>query len=150
MSNGQRCRIVRLQHHNLYITAAAFPPATNISYALTRIEQSVTLTFSWTISVLGCHDVIFNIQASNCGSCPTATRYTNVTCTDIPTDGSMCTFAVQTVVCGNTTGNTRITLPLLDDRGSSNTPGVSNFKHVHCTHACECYKCLHIIFFILH
>ena len=82
--------------------------------------------------------MIFNIQASNCGSCPTATRYTNVTCTDIPTDGSMCTFAVETVVCGNTTGNTRITLPLLDDRGSSNTPGVSNFQHVATYYTCMC------------
>ena len=52
--------------------------------------------------------------------------YTNVTCMDIPTDGSMCTFAVETVVCGNATGDTRITLPLLYDRDSSNTTGVSN------------------------
>ena len=99
---------------------AALLPATNISYALTRIEQSVTLTFSWTVPVLGCHDVIFNIQASNCGSCPTTTKYTSATCTDVPTDGSMCTFAVQTVVCGNITGNTNVKLPLLDDR----TPGL--------------------------
>lgn len=103
----------------IFLTAA-LPPATNISYALARTEQSVILTFSWIVSVLGCHDVIFNIQASNCGICPPATKYTNATCTDVPTDGSMCTFAVQTVVCGNITGNTNVKLPLLDDR----TPGL--------------------------
>ena len=42
---------------------------------------------------------MYNILASNCGSCPTTTNHTNVTCTDIPTNGSTCTLAVQTVVC---------------------------------------------------
>ena len=51
-----------------------------------------------------CPAVSYNIQASNCGSCPATTNYTNVTCTDIPTDGSKCTFAIRTVVCGNIIG----------------------------------------------
>ena len=114
----------------MILLVAALPPATTISYALIRIEQSVTLTFLWNILVLGCHSVIYNVKSSNCGSCPATTQYTNVTCTDVPTDGSTCTFAVQTVVCGNTTGNTRIVLPLLDDRGTSNAVSMSKYYHV--------------------
>ena len=46
------------------------------------------------------HDVIsFDILASNCGSCPTTTNHTNATCTDIPTDGSICTFSVRSNIC---------------------------------------------------
>ncbi|MCG8621319.1 MAG: hypothetical protein MJE68_04850, partial [Proteobacteria bacterium] len=41
---------------------------------------------------------------SNCGSCPTTTNHTNVTCTDRPTDGSVCAFAIQPVVCSKITG----------------------------------------------
>ena len=49
---------------------------------------------------LGVH---YNILSSKCGSCPTTTTNTTVTCTDVPTDGSVCTFAVETAVCGNIT-----------------------------------------------
>ena len=42
---------------------------------------------------------LYDILASNCGSCPNTTNYTNVTCTDIPTNDTTCTFAIQTVVC---------------------------------------------------
>ena len=52
-----------------------------------------------------CLTLHYNILATNCGSCPTTTTNTTVTCTDVPTDGSMCTFAVQTVVCGDIVGN---------------------------------------------
>ena len=47
----------------------------------------------------------YNILALNCGSCPTTTNHTTLTCTDVPTDGSACVFSVQTVVCGNLAGN---------------------------------------------
>ena len=58
----------------------------------------------WNTTSPDCPSIHYNILASKCGSCPTTTNYTSVTCTDIPTDGSICTFAVQTVVCGNITG----------------------------------------------
>ena len=59
------------------------------------------LTFSWSTV---CPAIRYNILASNCGSCPTTTNYTNVTCTDIPTNNSVCIFTIQTVVCGNISG----------------------------------------------
>ena len=52
-----------------------------------------------------CSSLHYNILSSNCGSCPTTTTNTTVTCTDVLTDGGVCTFAVQTVVCGNILGN---------------------------------------------
>ena len=59
------------------------------------------LTFSWSTV---CPDIRYNILASNCGSCPTTTNHTNVTCTNVPTNNSACTFTIQTVVCGNISG----------------------------------------------
>ena len=66
---------------------------------------SKELTFSWSPVAPDCPAIHYNILASNCGSCPTTTNHTNVTCTEVPTNGSNCTFAVQTVVCGNLAGN---------------------------------------------
>ena len=63
------------------------------------------LTFSWSPVAPACHAIHYNILASNCGSCPTTTNHTNVTCTEVPTNDSTCTFAVQTVICGNIAGN---------------------------------------------
>ena len=61
--------------------------------------------FSWSPVAPDCPAIHYNILASNCGSCPTTTSHTNVTCTDVPIEqNSFCTFALQTVVCGNITG----------------------------------------------
>ena len=66
---------------------------------------SRTLTFSWSAVSTDCAAMIhYNIPASNCGSCPTTTNHTNVTCTNVPSNGSVCMFAVRTVACGNITG----------------------------------------------
>ena len=60
------------------------------------------LTFSWSTD---CDAMLhYNILASNYGSCPTTTNHTNVICTNVQTNGSVCTFAVQAVVCGSITG----------------------------------------------
>ena len=67
--------------------------------------SSRELVFKWSPVATVCRALHYNILSSNCGSCPTTTTNTTVTCTDVPTDGSVCTFAVQTVVCGNITGN---------------------------------------------
>ena len=63
------------------------------------------LTARWSSVAANCPSLHYNILATNCGSCPTTTTNTTVTCTDVPTNGSMCTFAVQTVVCGDIVGN---------------------------------------------
>ena len=67
-----------------------------------------------------CSSLHYNILSSNCGSCPTTTTNTTVTCTDVPTDGGVCTFSVKTVVCGNIFGNLSDTLQVkLKDSATS-------------------------------
>ena len=86
------------------ITGQLPPP--NKLYVSTANFISRHLTFSWSPVAPDCSAIHYNILASNCGSCPTTTNHTEITCTNVPTDGSECTFAVQTVACGNITGNT--------------------------------------------
>ena len=57
------------------------------------------LTFQWNSVAPDCSTVHYNINASNCGSCPTTTDHTNATCTDVQTNGGVCTFTVSVVVC---------------------------------------------------
>ena len=83
----------------------------------------IQLTFTWSPVAPDCPAIHYNILATNCGSCPTTTNRTAVTCTDVPTnEGGMCTFAVRTVVCGNITGNKSDTISILvlNTRISSN------------------------------
>lgn len=57
------------------------------------------LTFQWSSIAPDCSTVDYNIDASNCGSCPNTTNHTIVTCIDVPTNGDVCTFAISVVVC---------------------------------------------------
>ena len=66
---------------------------------------SKQLIFGWSPIALECPDIHYKINASNCGNCPTTTNHTTVTCTNVPTNGNTCTFAVQTIVCRNIFGN---------------------------------------------
>ena len=75
--------------------------------------SSRELTFSWSPVAPDCPAIHYNILASNCGSCPTTTNHTNATCTKVPVNDSICTFAVQTVVCENITGNIRDPLNII-------------------------------------
>ena len=88
----------------LIITIGALlpPDKIGISNADSSLRQ---LTFSWSPVAPDCPAIHYNILASNCGSCPTTTKHTNATCTDVPTDDNECNFAIQTVVCGNITVN---------------------------------------------
>ncbi len=71
------------------------------------------LTFDWSVSAASdCPDIQYNILASNCGSCPTTTNHTNVTCTNVPTKDT-CTFAIWRVVCGNVTEKTNNTVCIM-------------------------------------
>ena len=80
---------------------APYPPPDKIYISLVDIGSKM-LTFIWSPVAPECPAIRYNIVASNCGSCPTTTNHTTVTCTDVPSD-STCNFTVQTVFCGNTT-----------------------------------------------
>ena len=70
--------------------------------------SSQTITFTWTQPLSNRNnfdsEISYNLS-SNCGSCPNTTTNTTVTCTDVPTDGGVCTFTVRTVVCGIIVGS---------------------------------------------
>ena len=78
-----------------------------------------SLVFSWNSSFSNCSAIHYNILASNCGSCPTTTNHTTATCTDVSTDGSVCNFTVQTIVCENSVGVVTHLLPLNKTTGST-------------------------------
>ena len=61
------------------------------------------LNFTWNssfFSIIPLSSIRYVIAASHCGICPKTSNYTTVTCTDVPTDGGMCTLTIQTFVCG--------------------------------------------------
>ena len=61
--------------------------------------------FSWSPAAPDHSALRYDIITSNCGNCPNTTTNTTAICTDVPTDGSVCTLAIQTVVCGNIIGD---------------------------------------------
>ena len=66
------------------------------------------LTFSWSGASFNCSMLHYRIVASNCGLCPEMTRNTTATCRGNYrqlTNDAPCSFAVQTLVCGNTAGD---------------------------------------------
>ena len=90
------------------------------------------LGFNWSPIVPDCPAIHYNIIASNCGSCLTTTNHTTVTCTDVPTNGSNCTFVVQTVVCGYISGNATCSLIINSTeiyRGTHSNKGVSPYNY---------------------
>ena len=66
---------------------------------------STKLSFSWSTDCYSGAMLHYNILASNCGSCPTTTNHTTAACTNVPTNGNSCTFALETVVCRHIVGN---------------------------------------------
>ena len=67
------------------------------------------LTFKWDPVQIVCSDIGYKVNATNCGICPDATVNTSVICvvrdTDLVTSTSntndtLCTFSVETTVCG--------------------------------------------------
>ena len=68
------------------------------------------ITFHWTQPNSICSVSHYILTATNCGMCPLIAARTDsqITCTNISTDGRMCTFSVQVVgtIDGNQTVST--------------------------------------------
>ena len=94
-----------VHHYYAIITAGHLSPPNKL-FINSANFVSRRLTFSWSPVAPDCPDIHYIILASTCGSCPTTTNHTNVTCTDVPTENSVCTFAIiQTVLCGSLVGD---------------------------------------------
>ena len=85
----------------MHITESFHPPN---DVRLSHVQPG-QLTFNWSSPDVQCDSVSYKIITSNCGRCPPVTTNTTVTCTSVVASGQVCTFVVQTVVCGNLTGN---------------------------------------------
>ena len=94
--------ITLIVHNYNYVDE--YPPPEKLTLSLVNLGLK-QIAFTWSPVAPNCHTIHYNILASNCGNCPTNTTETTVTCTDVPTDRSMCSFGVQTVIRGNITGN---------------------------------------------
>ena len=84
--------------------SVVFPPPERPSISFVDLS-SRHLSVRWNNVDPDCPALHYIIISSNCGSCPTTTTNTTVTCTDVPADGSTCTIAVKTAVCGDITGS---------------------------------------------
>ena len=87
-------------------------PSESISWVTSFSQFNITRAFNWNLHSPDCPAIYYNILASNSGSCPTTTNHVSIACTDVPTDSSTCTFAVQIVICGNITGESSQVLSL--------------------------------------
>ena len=98
--------LVIINFNLLSITAVPYPPPDKPSLSIVDLGLR-WITFTWSPVAPDCPAIHYNILASNCGSCPTTTNHTTVTCTDVPVehDGDACTFSLEAVVCESVTGN---------------------------------------------
>ena len=73
--------------------------------SLTAITNG--LTFSWENVALNCLSLSYGIDASGCGTCPSTTNSTSVTCFGIQLGGTAqtCNISVRAITCGNITGD---------------------------------------------
>ena len=106
-------------------SAVPFLPANGITW---KVLGSSAVLFCWSSVNTNCPAVHYNILSSNCGSCPMNTTNATVTCNDVLNEADnsqvgMCSFAVQTVMCGNITGTISdiVTVPLSIIQGTSNS-----------------------------
>jgi hypothetical protein len=92
------------------LTSGSFPPPNDVRVV---DVQPGRITFNWTSVDTECDSLSYNIISYNCGMCPFNTSNTSVTCTNVVALGQLCTFLVQTVVCGNTGNPSRPTTVML-------------------------------------
>ena len=78
---------------------------TDINWEVRHTENTTDLLFTWSASATNCSSLHYNIFQVNCGSCPSFSTSTNISCTDVPTDGGVCLFSLQAIVYTNVTSN---------------------------------------------
>lgn len=64
-----------------------------------------SIKFYWNETAPACTVLQYNLTASGCGRCPSRTTHNNATCSNISVSDHVCTFSVQTVMCGNLEGD---------------------------------------------
>ena len=94
--------------HIMYIlllyNAAIYQPLSFVHLVDLIGSPNPELVFTWSPVAPGYPDVYYNIQSMNCGDCMTKANTTTAICSNLQLSSSavMCTFNVQSVVCGDT------------------------------------------------
>lgn len=83
---------------NLFLVVSSWPLRVQFAQSAATFANS-HISFGWIPAVSDCPtvDIRYYILSSNCGTCPTATADTSITCNDVPLCG-LCILAVQTVI----------------------------------------------------
>lgn len=84
------------------------PPPKNIEAKMLSAgddSNNYHIQFTWS-QVTPCHAVHYNIRAINCGTCPHSAYKPSAVCIKMKHSSNMevCTFKVQTVLCGEVAG----------------------------------------------
>ena len=117
----QEGKIISTQSYTIYyyyvtiilaavVTAQFNTSMYSINYFMANDVSGKTISFTWRLFKISMCSVIPYIIASNCGSCPTNTNYSNITCIDVPSDATHCTFALIPTICGEIAPNLSIFL----------------------------------------
>ena len=86
-----------------FLYNSVYPPPAGIR--LTSVDHYHFITFSWNPITPGCSAFHYRIFATKCGICPSTTVHDTVTCVldQVSSTITLCSFAVQSVFCGDTT-----------------------------------------------
>lgn len=93
----------------IYFNLEKHPPLDNVHLSSVN---SRSLTFNWNPVNSSCHFLGYSIVSRRCGVCPTNTADTSVTCHNVPVDGLVCMFQVQTTICNNNHGPLSTSVPV--------------------------------------
>ena len=82
----------------------SYPPPSNILLSDINFEE---FTFSWDSVDPSCLAISYVIVAEGCGTCPSTSNTTSVTCVNPPVSStlSQCSISVQTIACGSIVGS---------------------------------------------
>ena len=92
------------------VSPELLPHATTIDIDDTAINFT-EISFSWDLTISHqCSDVVYKINATNCGICPVNTTFTTAMCSIAQNEfgNDSCIFAVQTLIHGSTVGHQTI------------------------------------------
>ena len=74
------------------------PPPSNIHLDSVSSRQ---LNFGWSLIDGNCPGIVYHINATQCGQCPSSTNETFISCIAENTNDDICLFTVQSEVCGH-------------------------------------------------
>ena len=60
------------------------------------------IMFGWEHVSQNCPGLYYNIESTQCGTCPSGTEDPRIACSDFQKNGTTCTLMIQSVLCSGT------------------------------------------------